>query len=57
MNDPERHKARREGVEPLARRMSRWSPRAAVVVMKAIVPHADAALVRAWRRRRVFHSL
>jgi hypothetical protein len=47
MNDPERREARREGVEPLARRMRRWSPRAAVVVMKAIVPHADAALARA----------
>ena len=87
MNDPERREARREGVEPLARRMRRWSPRAAVVVMKAIVPEADAALaraghegiprealpfparhapqyieqltqvVRAWRRRRLFHAL
>jgi len=87
MNDPERRQARRDGVAPLARRMRRWSPRAAVVVMKAIVPQADEALaraghadvlhealpfparhaphyieqlrdvVRAWRRRRVFHPL
>jgi hypothetical protein len=47
MNDPERRQARRDGVAPLARRMRRWSPRAAVVVMKAIVPQADEALARA----------
>jgi hypothetical protein len=47
MNDPERRQARREGVAPLARRMRPWSPRAAVVVMKAIVPQADEALARA----------
>jgi hypothetical protein len=44
LRDPKRIQARADGVEPLARRMKRWSPRVVVVVMKAIVGDADVAL-------------
>lgn len=47
LRDPTRLHARAEGVRPLARRIQGWSPRAIVVVMKAIADDAAAALTAA----------